>query len=229
MGWKEVVEHNGEHGQIIEREKEGQVGKRGKALIGKNPDSAGGRIFTWTPGVYADAGALPTLSFIIPIIIIINITRFDNLLLALYKFMVEIGAACTHCFGPMSEFSRRKLVAPYRLTGLGPAQYIGIKWCCNLGLDEGEETELIEMQDAATKREDRELKEKLVRMYGSHIRSLKLEFSKKKKKGKLPKEGRQTLLAWWNLHSKWPYPTVCSLSPSTLLTSRYYLIGFLFF
>ncbi|KAG6426415.1 hypothetical protein SASPL_110656 [Salvia splendens] len=72
---------------------------------------------------------------------------------------------------------------------------------------EGEETELIEMQDAETKREDRQLKEKLVRMYGSHIRSLKLEFSKKKKKGKLPKEGRQTLLAWWNLHSKWPYPT----------------------
>ncbi|XP_057774570.1 homeobox protein knotted-1-like 6 [Salvia miltiorrhiza] len=67
--------------------------------------------------------------------------------------------------------------------------------------------ELMEQQDAETKREDRLLKEKLVRMYGSHISSLKLEFSKKKKKGKLPKEGRQSLLAWWNLHSKWPYPT----------------------
>nr|GMD96982.1 homeobox protein knotted-1-like 6 [Ipomoea batatas]GMD98828.1 homeobox protein knotted-1-like 6 [Ipomoea batatas] len=37
--------------------------------------------------------------------------------------------------------------------------------------------------------------------------SLKLEFSKKKKKGKLPKEARQTLLDWWSDHYKWPYPT----------------------
>ncbi|XP_042049315.1 homeobox protein knotted-1-like 6 [Salvia splendens] len=82
----------------------------------------------------------------------------------------------------------------------------------NLCNDDGEgsvwsEGELIQMQDAETKREDRQLKDKLLRMYGSHISSLKLEFSKKKKKGKLPKEGRQTLLAWWNLHSNWPYPT----------------------
>ncbi|KAH6828048.1 homeobox protein knotted-1-like 6 [Perilla frutescens var. hirtella] len=68
--------------------------------------------------------------------------------------------------------------------------------------------ELIEIQlDAETKKEDRELKEKLVRMYGSHISSLRLQFSKKKKKGKLPKEARLSLLSWWNLHSKWPYPT----------------------
>jgi hypothetical protein len=36
---------------------------------------------------------------------------------------------------------------------------------------------------------------------------LKLEFSKKKKKGKLPREARQALLDWWNVHNKWPYPT----------------------
>lgn len=66
-----------------------------------------------------------------------------------------------------------------------------------------------EIEDAeTTKREDGALKEKLLRMYGTHITSLRLEFSKKKKKGKLPKEARQTLLTWWNLHSKWPYPTV---------------------
>nr|GEW45290.1 homeobox protein knotted-1-like 6 [Tanacetum cinerariifolium] len=39
------------------------------------------------------------------------------------------------------------------------------------------------------------------------ISSLKKEFSKKKKKGKLPKEARQTLLEWWNSHNTWPYPT----------------------
>ncbi|PIN18988.1 Transcription factor MEIS1 [Handroanthus impetiginosus] len=65
----------------------------------------------------------------------------------------------------------------------------------------------IELQDAQMKSEDRQLKDQLLRKYGSHISSLKLEFSKKKKKGKLPKEARQTLLEWWNLHCKWPYPT----------------------
>lgn len=80
---------------------------------------------------------------------------------------------------------------------------------CNadeVAVSSSEEIE-IEIEGAQTKREDRELKEKLLRMYGTHISSLRLEFSKKKKKGKLPKEARQTLLTWWNLHSKWPYPT----------------------
>lgn len=56
--------------------------------------------------------------------------------------------------------------------------------------------------------EDRDLKDRLLRKFGGHISSLKLEFSKKKKKGKLPREARQTLLDWWNVHYKWPYPTV---------------------
>lgn len=56
--------------------------------------------------------------------------------------------------------------------------------------------------------EDRELKDRLLNKFGGRISSLKLEFSKKKKKGKLPKEARQTLLDWWNVHYKWPYPTV---------------------
>lgn len=58
--------------------------------------------------------------------------------------------------------------------------------------------------------EDNELKGRLLRKFGSHLSSLKLEFSKKKKKGKLPKEARQMLLAWWNDHYRWPYPTVCT-------------------
>ncbi|KAL0357901.1 UNVERIFIED_CONTAM: Homeobox protein knotted-1-like 6 [Sesamum calycinum] len=65
----------------------------------------------------------------------------------------------------------------------------------------------IEIQDTKMKSEDRQLKDTLLRRYGSHISSLKFEFSKKKKKGKLPKEATQTLLEWWNSHCKWPYPT----------------------
>lgn len=66
----------------------------------------------------------------------------------------------------------------------------------------------LELQEAQTRDEDRDLKDRLLRKFGSHIGSLKLEFSKKKKKGKLPKEARQTLLEWWSVHYKWPYPTV---------------------
>ncbi|XP_057493597.1 homeobox protein knotted-1-like 6 isoform X2 [Actinidia eriantha] len=79
-----------------------------------------------------------------------------------------------------------------------------------------------EGQEAQTS-EDRELKDSLLRKYGSHISSLKLEFSKKKKKGKLPKEARKTLLQWWELHYKWPYPTEAdkiTLAASTGLDQR---------
>ncbi|TYI94247.1 hypothetical protein E1A91_D02G190000v1 [Gossypium mustelinum] len=65
----------------------------------------------------------------------------------------------------------------------------------------------VEGQEGQGKSEDRGLKDRLLRRFGSHISSLKLEFSKKKKKGKLPREARQTLLGWWNVHYKWPYPT----------------------
>ncbi|KAK4775064.1 hypothetical protein SAY86_009999 [Trapa natans] len=55
--------------------------------------------------------------------------------------------------------------------------------------------------------EEREMMDKLMRKYSGYIGALKHEFSKKKKRGKLPKEARDTLLEWWNLHYKWPYPT----------------------
>ena len=66
----------------------------------------------------------------------------------------------------------------------------------------------MEVQEAQMRGEDRDLKDRLLRRFGSHIGTLKLEFSKKKKKGKLPREARQTLLEWWSVHYKWPYPTV---------------------
>lgn len=57
--------------------------------------------------------------------------------------------------------------------------------------------------------EDRELKGQLLRKYSGYLGSLKQEFMKKRKKGKLPKEARQQLLDWWSRHYKWPYPSVC--------------------
>ncbi|RRT77241.1 hypothetical protein B296_00009265 [Ensete ventricosum] len=55
--------------------------------------------------------------------------------------------------------------------------------------------------------EDQELKHHLLKKYGGYLSSLKQELSKKKKKGKLPKDARQQLLNWWELHYKWPYPS----------------------
>ncbi|CAA3006996.1 homeobox protein knotted-1-like 6 [Olea europaea var. sylvestris] len=92
-----------------------------------------------------------------------------------------------------------------------------------LFLDEEYKGEKIEIQDTQAKSEDRELKDKLLQRYGNQISSLRLEFSKKKKKGKLPKGARQTLLEWWNFHYKWPYPTEAdkiSLAESTGLDQK---------
>lgn len=66
------------------------------------------------------------------------------------------------------------------------------------------ETELPQIDPRA---EDRELKNHLLKKYSGYLSSLKQELSKKKKKGKLPKEARQKLLNWWELHYKWPYPS----------------------
>lgn len=77
-----------------------------------------------------------------------------------------------------------------------------------------------EEHDGAVKGEDRELKSRLLQKYGGHISSLKLEFSKKKKKGKLPKDARQILLEWWKGHYRWPYPTV--IFPSPLININYF-------
>lgn len=68
----------------------------------------------------------------------------------------------------------------------------------------------IDVQETDLQRtnEDHELKNKLFRKYSGYISTLKHEFSKKKKKGKLPKDAKQILTDWWNLHYKWPYPTV---------------------
>lgn len=56
--------------------------------------------------------------------------------------------------------------------------------------------------------EPQELKVNLLRRYSGYITNLKHAFSKKKTKEKLPNEAKQILLSWWNIHFKWPYPTV---------------------
>lgn len=54
---------------------------------------------------------------------------------------------------------------------------------------------------------DQELKDMLMRKYSGYLSSLRKDFLKKRKKGKLPKSAKTTLLEWWNSHYRWPYPT----------------------
>ncbi|RCV41104.1 hypothetical protein SETIT_9G109300v2 [Setaria italica] len=55
--------------------------------------------------------------------------------------------------------------------------------------------------------DDKELKRHLLKKYKGCLGSLRKELCKKRKKGKLPKEARQKLLSWWELHYRWPYPS----------------------
>ncbi|XP_020591106.1 homeotic protein knotted-1-like isoform X2 [Phalaenopsis equestris] len=63
--------------------------------------------------------------------------------------------------------------------------------------------------------EDRELKQQLLRKYSGCLGSLRQELSKKKKKGKLPKEARQKLLSWRQRRWHWRNRRVSTKSRST--------------
>ncbi|TKV92087.1 hypothetical protein SEVIR_9G140700v4 [Setaria viridis] len=61
--------------------------------------------------------------------------------------------------------------------------------------------------------EDKELKNRLLNKYSGYLSSLWRELSRKKKKGKLPRDARQKLLHWWQLHYRWPYPSLIDGAP----------------
>lgn len=71
-------------------------------------------------------------------------------------------------------------------------------------------------ESSGTRPGDQELKEMLLRKYGGYLSSLRKEFLKKRKKGKLPKEARRILLDWWTTHYRWPYPTVIQININTV-------------
>ncbi|CAL0334587.1 unnamed protein product [Lupinus luteus] len=80
---------------------------------------------------------------------------------------------------------------------------------CNEGRERnGSSEEDVDLQNIIDPQaEERELKGQLLRKYSGYLGSLKQEFMKKRKKGKLPKEARLQLLDWWSRHYKWPYPS----------------------
>ena len=51
----------------------------------------------------------------------------------------------------------------------------------------------------------------LKRRHAACILSLRDEFMRKRKKGKLPSEATTTMKTWWESNVVWPYPTVRAL------------------
>ncbi|XP_061371923.1 homeobox protein knotted-1-like 1 isoform X2 [Gastrolobium bilobum] len=71
-----------------------------------------------------------------------------------------------------------------------------------------EEIEGVEGHESSgTRPGDQKVKEMLLHKYSGHFSSLRKEFLKRRKKGKLPKDARMALMDWWNTHHRWPYPT----------------------
>jgi len=66
-----------------------------------------------------------------------------------------------------------------------------------------------EAQPGGLGREAEELlRQHLKRRHAASILSLKEEFMRKRKKGKLPKDATSSLKTWWTSNLVWPYPSV---------------------
>ncbi|XP_048130886.1 homeobox protein knotted-1-like 2 [Rhodamnia argentea] len=137
--------------------------------------------------------------------------ELDQFMEAYYDMLVKYRDELTRPLQEAMDFMRRIETQLNSLSNNGPVRVFNSDDKCEgVGSSEedqdnsGGETELPEIDPRA---EDRELKNHLLRKYSGYLSSLKQELSKKKKKGKLPKEARQKLLSWWELHYKWPYPS----------------------
>jgi len=57
--------------------------------------------------------------------------------------------------------------------------------------------------------------------YKEKIVDIREEILRKRRAGKLPGDTTSVLKAWWQSHSKWPYPTVSFLHP-VIVTAVYF-------
>ncbi|XP_062098227.1 homeobox protein knotted-1-like 2 [Humulus lupulus] len=138
--------------------------------------------------------------------------ELDQFMEAYYDLLVKYRDELTRPIQEAMDFMRRIETQLNMLNNGGPVRIFTSDHdkCEGVGSSEedqdnsGGETEVPEIDPRA---EDRELKNHLLRKYSGYLSGLKQELSKKKKKGKLPKDARQKLLNWWELHYKWPYPS----------------------
>ncbi|THU71593.1 hypothetical protein C4D60_Mb04t03090 [Musa balbisiana] len=133
------------------------------------------------------------------------------LLEAYNEMLIKYREELTRPLQEAMEFLRRmesQLNSLALTTGSVPISSAAEKFgVCSSGDDQDGNTDNAELPELVASAEDRELKHHLLKKYSGYLSSLRQELSKKKKKGKLPKDARQQLLNWWELHYKWPYPS----------------------
>ncbi|KAL5707220.1 hypothetical protein ACHQM5_025297 [Ranunculus cassubicifolius] len=135
--------------------------------------------------------------------------ELDQFMEAYCDMLVKYREELTRPLQEAMEFMKR-IEAQLKTISNDPIRIFTDEKCDRVGSSEDEqednrgETEVPEIDPRA---EDKELKTHLLKKYSGYLSSLKQELSKKKKKGKLPKEARQKLLNWWEIHYKWPYPS----------------------
>nr|DAD41595.1 TPA_asm: hypothetical protein HUJ06_015918 [Nelumbo nucifera] len=135
--------------------------------------------------------------------------ELDQFMEAYYDMLVKYREELTRPLQEAMEFMRR-IEAQLNTLSHGPVRIFSADKYEEVGSSEEEQENSggeMELPDIDPRAEDRELKNHLLKKYSGYLSSLKQELSKKKKKGKLPKEARQKLLNWWELHYKWPYPS----------------------
>ncbi|TYI39443.1 hypothetical protein ES332_A02G099000v1 [Gossypium tomentosum] len=135
--------------------------------------------------------------------------ELDQFMEAYYGMLVKYRDELMRPMQEALDFTRRTEAQLNRVSN-GLVQIFNSDEKCD-GVGSSKEEENNNHNNGETKTspraEDRELKNQLLWKYRGYLSSLKQELSKKKKKGKLPKESRQKLLTWWELHYKWPYPS----------------------
>ncbi|KAL1310355.1 hypothetical protein HN51_052991 [Arachis hypogaea] len=139
--------------------------------------------------------------------------ELDQFMEAYYDMLVKYREELSRPIQEAMDFMRR-IETQLNMLSNGPLRIFSDDKCEGVGSSEedqqensGGEEESEVAPEIDPRAEDRELKNHLLRKYSGYLSSLKQELSKKKKKGKLPKDARQKLLTWWELHYKWPYPS----------------------
>ncbi|KAL1344923.1 hypothetical protein HN51_018718 [Arachis hypogaea] len=139
--------------------------------------------------------------------------ELDQFMEAYYDMLVKYREELSRPIQEAMDFMRR-IETQLNMLSNGPLRIFSDDKCEGVGSSEedqqensGGEEESEVVPEIDPRAEDRELKNHLLRKYSGYLSSLKQELSKKKKKGKLPKDARQKLLTWWELHYKWPYPS----------------------
>ncbi|KAF0910401.1 hypothetical protein E2562_001563 [Oryza meyeriana var. granulata] len=142
--------------------------------------------------------------------------ELDQFMEDYYKLLVEWKEELSRPLQEAEEFLRSVVSELNSINSGPPLTALISEEKAGLGSsdDEQEDGSGMEMEAAEDeaigidpRSDDKELKRHLLKKYSGYLGSLRKELSKKKKKGKLPKEARQKLLTWWELHYRWPYPS----------------------